>query len=134
MIERRAFESTVRTALRRSPAVALVGPRQVGKTTLARSLLAPGSPNWFDLEDPQVEAQLASPMLALKDLRGLVIIDEVQHAPGLFKVLRVLIDRPDNPARFLLLGSASPVLLRQSSESLAGRLEVIEAGGHASFH
>jgi predicted AAA+ superfamily ATPase len=67
--------------------------------------------------------------VALKDLRGLVIIDEVQHAPELFKVLRVLIDRPDNPARFLLLGSASPKLLRQSSESLAGRLEVIEAGG-----
>jgi predicted AAA+ superfamily ATPase len=135
MIERRAFESTVRAALQRSPAVALVGPRQVGKTTLARSLLGHGSPapltspNWFDLEDPQVEAQLAAPMVALKDLRGLVIIDEVQHAPELFKVLRVLIDRPDNPARFLLLGSASPKLLRQSSESLAGRLEVIEAGG-----
>lgn len=135
MIERRAFESTVRAALQRSPAVALVGPRQVGKTTLARSLLGHGSPasltspNWFDLEDPQVEAQLAAPMVALKDLRGLVVIDEVQHAPELFKVLRVLIDRPDNPARFLLLGSASPKLLRQSSESLAGRLEVIEAGG-----
>jgi predicted AAA+ superfamily ATPase len=135
MIERLAFESAVRAALQRSPAVALVGPRQVGKTTLARSLLGHGSPvsltspNWFDLEDPQVEAQLAAPMVALKDLRGLVIIDEVQHAPELFKVLRVLIDRPDNPARFLLLGSASPILLRQSSESLAGRLEVIEAGG-----
>ena len=129
MLERIALESAVRAALSRSPAVALVGPRQVGKTTLARALLETGSPNWFDLEDPQVEAQLAAPMVALKDLRGLVVIDEVQHAPGLFKVLRVLIDRPDNPARFLLLGSASPALLRQSSESLAGRLETIEAGG-----
>ena len=129
MLERTILESTVQAALSRSPAVALVGPRQVGKTTLARTLLGSGSPNWFDLEDPQVEAQLAAPMVALKDLRGLVVIDEVQHAPGLFKVLRVLIDRPDNPARFLLLGSASPALLRQSSESLAGRLEVIEAGG-----
>ena len=133
MIDRTALESTVLAALSRSPAVALVGPRHVGKTTLARTLLqsAPtsGSPNWFDLEDPQVEAQLAAPMVALKDLRGLVVIDEVQHAPDLFKVLRVLIDRPDNPARFLLLGSASPALLRQSSESLAGRIEVIEAGG-----
>ena len=133
MLERAALESTVLNALSRSPAVALVGPRQVGKTTLARSLLGPapalGSPNWFDLEDPQVEAQLATPMVALKDLRGLVVIDEVQHAPNLFKVLRVLIDRPGNPARFLLLGSASPALLRQSSESLAGRVEVIEAGG-----
>ncbi len=129
MLERTALEKTVRAALARSPAVALVGPRQVGKTTLARGLLGTASPNWFDLEDPQVEAQLASPLVALKDLRGLVVIDEVQHAPALFKVLRVLIDRPDNPARFLLLGSASPALLRQSSESLAGRIEVIEAAG-----
>ena len=129
MLERIALQSAVQAALLRSPAVALVGPRQVGKTTLARSLLPSGSPNWFDLEDPQVEAQLAAPMVALKDLRGLVVIDEVQHAPELFRVLRVLIDRPDNAARFLVLGSASPALLRQSSESLAGRLEVIEAGG-----
>ena len=129
MLARPAFESAVRAALSRSPAVALVGPRQVGKTTLARTLMEGGSANWFDLEDPQVEAQLAAPMVALKDLRGLVVIDEVQHAPDLFKVLRVLIDRPDNPARFLLLGSASPSLLRQSGESLAGRLEVIETGG-----
>ncbi len=141
MLVRRTLETAVRSALGRSAAVALVGPRQVGKTTLARSLLNAASPNlplnlspgasanWFDLEDPQVEAQLAAPLTALKDLRGLVVIDEVQHAPDLFKVLRVLIDRPGNPARFLLLGSASPALLRQSSESLAGRIEVIEAGG-----
>jgi uncharacterized protein len=129
MLERATLEHAVRAALARSPAVALVGPRQVGKTTLARTLLGGASPNWFDLEDPQVEAQLAAPLVALKDLRGLVVIDEVQHAPDLFKVLRVLIDRADNPARFLLLGSASPALLRQSSESLAGRIEVIEAGG-----
>ena len=129
MLERNALESSVLAALSRSPAVALVGPRQICKTTLARALQGSGSSNWFDLEDPQVEAQMAAPMVALKDLRGLVVIDEVQHAPNLFKVLRVLIDRPDNPARFLLLGSASPALLRQSSESLAGRLEVIEAGG-----
>jgi hypothetical protein len=133
MIERSALDAAVRAALARSPAVALVGPRQVGKTTLARGLLGAGSAQWFDLEDPQVEAQLAAPLTALKDLRGLVVIDEVQHAPDLFKVLRVLIDRPSdragNPARFLLLGSASPALLRQSSESLAGRIEIIEAGG-----
>ena len=133
MIERSALEAAVRAALARSPAVALVGPRQVGKTTLARALLGAGSAQWFDLEDPQVEAQLAAPLTALKDLRGLIVIDEVQHAPDLFKVLRVLIDRQSdpagNPARFLLLGSASPALLRQSSESLAGRIEIIEAGG-----
>jgi predicted AAA+ superfamily ATPase len=129
MIDRIALAAAVRDALSRSPAVALVGPRQVGKTTLARSFLAPDSPQWFDLEDPQVEAQLAEPMVALGELRGLVVIDEIQHAPDLFKVLRVLIDRPGAPARFLLLGSASPALLHQSSESLAGRLEVIEVGG-----
>ncbi len=129
MLERSSLQLAVKTALSRSPAVALVGPRQIGKTTLARGLLGPGSVNWFDLEDPQVEAQLANPMVALQGLRGLVVIDEVQHAPELFKVLRVLIDRAGSPAQFLLLGSASPALLRQSSESLAGRIEVIEAGG-----
>ncbi|CAN5342901.1 ATP-binding protein [soil metagenome] len=129
MLNRRLLEQEVVAALARSPAVALIGPRQVGKTTLARSLLAADSANYFDLEDPQVEAQLAEPMTALKDLRGLVVIDEVQHAPELFKPLRVLADRPGVPARFLLLGSASPALLRQSSESLAGRIEVIETGG-----
>jgi uncharacterized protein len=129
MIERVALSVAVRAALARSPAVALVGPRQVGKTTLARAFLAVDSPQWFDLEDPQVEAQLVEPLVALRDLRGLVVIDEIQHAPDLFKVLRVLIDRPGLPARFLLLGSASPALLRQSSESLAGRIEIIEIGG-----
>jgi uncharacterized protein len=129
MLLRAALQSSVRAALARSPTVALVGPRQVGKTTLARSLAQGGDTHWFDLEDPQVTAQLAAPMLALQGLSGLVVIDEVQHAPDLFKVLRVLVDRPGNNARFLLLGSASPALLRQSSESLAGRIEVIEAGG-----
>lgn len=129
MVERLSLASAVRAALSRSPAVALVGPRQVGKTTLARTLIGSDSPNWFDLEDPRVEAQLRTPMVALQDLRGLIVIDEVQHAPDLFKVLRVLIDRPGDLATFLLLGSASPSLLRQSSESLAGRLEVIETGG-----
>jgi len=129
MLNRPALELEVRAALKRSPAVALIGPRQVGKTTLARSLLGPQSSNYFDLEDPQIEAQLAAPMTALKDLQGLVVIDEVQHAPELFKVLRVLIDRPEGGARFLLLGSASPALLRQTGESLAGRIEVIETGG-----
>lgn len=129
MFIRQSLRSEMVAALARSPAVALVGPRQVGKTTLARSLAEPGLSRWFDLEDPQAVAQLSQPMLALQGLSGLVVIDEVQHAPELTKVLRVLIDRPDNAARFLLLGSASPALLRQSSESLAGRIEVIEAGG-----
>ena len=129
MIDRPALSAAIREALSRSPAVALVGPRQVGKTTLARSLVDSNSAQWFDLEDPQVEAQLAEPLVALRDLRGLVVIDEIQHAPDLFKVLRVLIDRPGAQARFLVLGSASPALLHQTSESLAGRIEVIEIGG-----
>jgi uncharacterized protein len=129
MLDRLALHAALSLALARSPAVALIGPRQVGKTTLAHSLLAPDSPNYFDLEDPQVEAQLAEPMTALRPLRGLVVIDEVQQAPELFRRLRVLVDRPGDLARFLLLGSASPALLRQSSESLAGRIEIIEMGG-----
>ena len=90
-----------------------------------------GSTAYFDLEDPRVEAQFEAPMLVLEPLRGLAVIDEVQRAPELFKVLRVLMDRAPPPAKFLLLGSASPGLLRQSSESLAGRVEVIEIGGFA---
>jgi predicted AAA+ superfamily ATPase len=130
MLSRPTLQAAVQVALRRSPAVALVGPRQVGKTTLARSIQSGSAvSHWFDLEDPQVRAQLATPLMALQNLQGLVVIDEVQHAPELFQVLRVLIDRPAQKARFLLLGSASPALLRQSSESLTGRIEVIEAGG-----
>ena len=129
MFDRPQLAAAVARALARSPAVALVGPRQVGKTTLARSLLPPASANWFDLEDPAAAAALAQPLAALSGLHGLVVIDEVQYAPELFQVLRVLVDRPGLPARFLLLGSASPMLLQQSAESLTGRIEVIEAGG-----
>lgn len=128
-IERRRLRARIAAALDRSRGAVLVGPRQVGKTTLARSFVPAGSPAYFDLEDPRVEAQLEDPLLTLEPLRGLVVIDEVQRAPGLFKVLRLLMDRDPPPARFLLLGSASPGLLRQSSESLAGRVEVIEIGG-----
>ncbi|MFT3784738.1 MAG: ATP-binding protein [Tepidisphaeraceae bacterium] len=109
--------------------VALLGPRQCGKTTLARALLSPGSLNYFDLEDPRSVARLEEPELALASLRGLVVIDEVQRRPELFPILRVLADRRPLPARFLLLGSASPELLRQSSESLAGRIETVQLEG-----
>lgn len=110
------------------PVVALLGPRQCGKTTLARM----AAERWgepvarFDLEDPTDLAQLTTPRLALQDLHGLVVIDEIQRSPELFPVLRVLVDRPDNPARFLVLGSASRDLIRQSSETLAGRIGHIE--------
>ncbi len=129
MLDRSQLVNALSAALERSPAVVLLGPRQIGKTTLARQFVAVDSPNYLDLEDPTVEAQLTAPMTLLAPLRGLVVIDEVQRAPELFKVLRVLVDRAGAPARFLLLGSASPPLLRQTSESLAGRVEVIEIGG-----
>lgn len=107
----------------------LTGPRQSGKTTLARELQDPSSANYFDLEDPVSLARLDEPMTALRPLRGLVVIDEIQRRPELFPVLRVLVDRPDQPARFLILGSASGDLLGQSSESLAGRVERLEISG-----
>ncbi|MCC6641935.1 MAG: AAA family ATPase, partial [Deltaproteobacteria bacterium] len=109
--------------------VALLGPRQCGKSTLARALLCPDSPRHFDLEDPASLARLESPQTALAGLRGLVVIDEIQRRPDLFPLLRMLCDRRPRPARFLVLGSASPDLLRQSSESLAGRIELVPLSG-----
>ncbi len=126
---RSELASAVRRALRRGRVVALVGPRQAGKTTLARRIVPAGSHAYFDLEDPADLARLAEPMAALAPLRGIVVIDEIQRRPDLFPILRVLADRKPLPARFLVLGSASPGLLRQSSESLAGRIEVIDVGG-----
>ena len=129
MITRKHTMANIKTALERSRAVALLGPRQCGKTTLARQFVSPDSPNYFDLEDPLSLARLDEAMTALKGLTGLVVIDEVQRRPDLFPILRVLTDREPLPARFLILGSASPALLRQSSESLAGRLEIVSIGG-----
>ncbi|HSB69847.1 MAG TPA: ATP-binding protein [Candidatus Methylomirabilis sp.] len=129
MIERPRVLDEIRRGLNRSQVVALVGPRQSGKTTLARQLVPAESLNYFDLEDPVSLARLDEPMTALAGLRGLVVIDEVQRRPELFPMLRVLADRTPLPARFLVLGSASPDLLRQSSESLAGRLETIILSG-----
>lgn len=129
MLPRIAVSHHIETALDRSRVVALIGPRQCGKTTLARELVKPDSVNYFDLEDPLSLARLEEPMTALRDLQGLVVIDEIQRRPELFPVLRVLADRHPSPAKFLILGSASPALLRQSSESLAGRLETITLGG-----
>lgn len=129
MINRSYLVAQIRRALRRSRVVALIGPRQSGKTTLARQIVPADSAKYFDLEDPVSLARLAEPMTALAGLRGVVVIDEVQRRPDLFPVLRVLADRRPLPARFLILGSASPDLLHQSSESLAGRLETIPLSG-----
>jgi hypothetical protein len=128
----RPFHRARLTALLKgSPVVAILGARQVGKTTLARMVARDrkGPVSFLDLEDPADAARLADPVLALGGLRGLVVLDEVQRAPEVFRALRVLADRPRRPARFLVLGSASPGLLRQSSESLAGRLAFHELGG-----
>lgn len=128
-VARPSVLSAIEVALARRPVVVLTGPRQCGKTTLARELLSEASLNYFDLEDPASLARLDEPMTALRPLEGLVVIDEVQRRPELFPVLRVLADRRAKPARFLILGSASGDLLRQSSESLAGRIERIGIGG-----
>jgi len=121
----------IRLLLEEFPVVALLGARQVGKTTLARRLAnAYRHPvAWFDLEDPVDLARLEDPGLELRPLRGLVILDEIHRLPGIFRLLRVLADRPGPPARFLVLGSASTDLLRQTSESLAGRVAFHELDG-----
>jgi predicted AAA+ superfamily ATPase len=131
MIERIGDIAAVRSMLRSYPVVGIVGARQVGKTTLARVVTgrAKGPTSTFDLEDPDDLAQLTEPMLALKDRKGLIVIDEIQRRPDLFPILRVLADRPRKPARFLVLGSATPAMLQQTSETLAGRIGYHELRG-----
>jgi predicted AAA+ superfamily ATPase len=129
MIKRVEIQNSLRQAIKRSRAVALLGPRQCGKTTLARQLVDIKSLNYFDLEDPESIIGLSEPRTVLGSLKGLVVIDEIQRRPDLFPVLRVLLDRKPLPAKFLILGSASPDLLRQSSETLAGRIETVAMGG-----
>ena len=130
-VPRRRHLRRLTLLLRESPVVALLGVRQVGKSTLARQLVAGrrGPTTWFDLENPVDLVRLADPGLELRTLRGLVVLDEIQRLPEMFPVLRVLADRPRTPARFLVLGSASPELLRQTSETLAGRVAFHELGG-----
>lgn len=131
MIPRPRHVGQVIRLLRQFPVVAVLGPRQVGKSTLSRLVAeaTSGPSTFFDLEDDAALARLAIPALALAELRGLVVLDEVQRSPDVFRALRVLADRPRRPARFLVLGSASPELLRQSSETLAGRIAHHELGG-----
>ena len=129
MIPRPEYIRQVETALARAPVTALLGPRQSGKTTLARQIAERRPSTFFDLEwEPDVR-RLDNPELALGDLEGLIVLDEVQRLPRLFNVLRVLADRPANRSRFLVLGSASPALVRGVSESLAGRVEFVELTG-----
>jgi predicted AAA+ superfamily ATPase len=128
-VERAALFQSIRRAIRANPVTALYGPRQCGKTITARQIAGETGAEYFDLEDPVSQRRLYEPMTALGSLRGLVVIDEVQRQPDLFPVLRVLADRKPLRTRFLVLGSASPELLRQGSESLAGRIAFVEMSG-----
>jgi predicted AAA+ superfamily ATPase len=129
MLPRPELESAVRRALARSRGVVLIGPRQAGKSTLAQRFVHRDSPNYFDLELPVSAGRLAQPVQVLEHLQGLVVIDEVQREPELFPLLRVLMDRSNEPGQYLLLGSASPNLSRQAGESLLGRVEIVQVGG-----
>src|SRR5450759_4237013 len=129
MLKRANLALSVKTALGRSRAVVLSGPRQSGKSTMAQQFLSRNSPNYFDLENPLHEQRLSTPQETLSHLKGLIVIDEVQRRPGLFPLLRTLIDRSDLRGQYLLLGSASPALLRQAGESLLGRVETLEVSG-----
>ena len=133
MIPRTAHLDQLAHQLANFPVVAMLGPRQVGKTTLARQLAAQwdGPTRHFDLEDPDDQARLADPAFVLRPLSGLVVLDEIQIRPDLFPLLRVLADRPKTPARFLILGSAAPELLRYTAETLAGRVAFHELDGLA---
>lgn len=124
MIERRKELDTIQKLLKGYPVVGIIGARQVGKTTLSQqhSTRSRAAVSYYDLENPEDEARLTDPMLVLKRHKGLVVIDEIQRHPEIFPVLRVLADRPRTPARFLILGSASPELMQKSSETLAGRV------------
>ena len=130
-IQRNALVGEIRQLLQTFRAVELVGPRQVGKITLAREFVSVDSEHYFDLENPLSRQRLMPVMETLGKLDGLVVIDEVQHDPGLLEVLRVLIDRPSHinrPGQYLLLGSASPRVMHKT-ESLLGRAVTLEVSG-----
>ena len=128
-VTRASLRLRVEAALKRSPVTALLGPRQCGKTTLARDIAGTRRATFFDLERPADRLRLREPELALGSLSGLVVIDEIQREPGLFNALRVLADRKPPPPRFLILGSASPNLVKGASETLAGRVAFVDMGG-----
>lgn len=129
MLLRPSYLDHLESALRRSPIAALLGPRQCGKTTLARLFMQGKDATFFDLESVTDRRRLQNPELALGELSGLIVLDEIQEVPELFPVLRGLVDRPDSRTRFLILGSASPHIIRHASETLAGRVEFVELAG-----
>ena len=129
MIPRPQAYKNITKILELFPVAALLGPRQCGKTTLARIIAEKNPSTFFDLENPVDVARLSAPMSVLENIKGLVIIDEIQRKPELFELLRVLADRADNPAKFLILGSASPDMVKGASESLAGRIGFTDLSG-----
>ena len=130
MIKRPGLIEDIKHRLERNPVVALLGSRQCGKTTLAHMITGQHEKyEFFDLENPVHLSRLSAPMQALESLSGLVVIDEIQRKPELFELIRVLVDRPDNAAVFLVLGSASPDLVKGTSESLAGRVGFVDMSG-----
>ncbi|MCY4277374.1 MAG: ATP-binding protein [Gammaproteobacteria bacterium] len=129
MIERTTYLERLSVSTARSPITALLGPRQSGKTTLANQFAQGKAATVFDLESDQDVRALANPELTLGELTGLVVLDEIQRMPSLFRTLRVLVDRPQSDTQFLILGSASPDLVRGASESLAGRIEFVDIAG-----
>lgn len=128
-LQRAELLAGIQQRFRANSVVMLLGPRQCGKTTLAREFAKQRNAEYFDLEAPADAQRLTQPMTTLEPLRGTVVIDEAQFQPALFPVLRVLADRKPLPARFLLLGSASPDLVRDVSESLAGRVALVPMSG-----
>lgn len=129
MIDRDYYLTSLATATKRSPVTALLGPRQCGKTTLARIFGKQCNASYFDLESPVDQQRLQNPELMLGSLSGMVVLDEIQIKPELFNVLRVLVDNPKIQSHFLVLGSASPHIIKNVSETLAGRVEFIELTG-----
>ncbi|MCK4914348.1 MAG: ATP-binding protein [Planctomycetes bacterium] len=129
MIKRNRYRNLVNTALSRSPIVALLGPRQCGKTTLSRIISTEQESTYFDLESQADLRRLVNPEMVFASLEGLVVIDEIQTKPELFSTLRVVVDKPENKCRFLILGSASPHIIKNVSETLAGRVEFVDMAG-----
>ena len=129
MIQRPYYIEHLSAATKRSPVATLLGPRQCGKTTLARMFAKGKKATYFDLESQPDLQRLQNPELMLGSLNGIVILDEIQIMPELFNVLRVLVDRPKNRTCFLVLGSASPGIIKNVSETLAGRVEFVELSG-----
>lgn len=131
MIKREQYQQRITAALKRSPIVAILGPRQSGKTTLARAISKLYESTYFDLESQPDLRRLENPEMLFDSLQGLIVIDEIQTKPQLFPALRVIVDKPDNKCKFLILGSASPQITQSASESLAGRVEFVDLAG---FH